>query len=456
MGQGRRGAARYRPAARAAVPAAADTALAARSRPGPRTGGARGATRGAGAVVAVAARAATRPARAAASSPSRSRASWRSRSARWRDRSRRSARRRCCRRAPPSTPISRCCAAPTCWCCSSRPTARSRWTPRTLPAPSSRPARHSPGRSPGAVAKSSRRAWSRRPSAAPRGWPMPRCSPASTPGNPTPTRPCSAAAGPRSSLTSPPTAIAPSPGCRASSDRGRKVASGVSIATGNWTRSATGARPFGYWQVPDQAAMALLEREELSAAGRLANPGPRFVVFPTVSTHAPFVPIAPFRSDWTALARTRGLFGGGTGRGARRARGLDSPHAALHRCLSLHLRVAVVVPGRTRRSGTGPDRDRGSPADRCGHRPRRALGRTGARDRPQHGVPRAAARGGIRRRIAAARAAARPDARTHAPAAARFRRAVEPRPGATMNNARVAPADACRITIERDGRAWER
>ncbi len=59
--------------------------------------------------------------------------------------------------------------------------------------------------------------------------------------------------------------------------------------------------PFGYWQVPDQAAMALLEREELSAAGRLANPGPRFVVFPTVSTHAPFVPIAPFRSDWTAL-----------------------------------------------------------------------------------------------------------------------------------------------------------
>ncbi len=57
---------------------------------------------------------------------------------------------------------------------------------------------------------------------------------------------------------------------------------------------------FGYWEVPDQAAMALLERQELSAAGRLANPGPRFVVFPTVSTHAPFVPIAPLRSDWAA------------------------------------------------------------------------------------------------------------------------------------------------------------
>lgn len=59
---------------------------------------------------------------------------------------------------------------------------------------------------------------------------------------------------------------------------------------------------FGYWQVPDQAAMALLLRDELSPAARLAHPGPRFVVFPTVSTHAPFVPVAPIASDWAALA----------------------------------------------------------------------------------------------------------------------------------------------------------
>ena len=63
-------------------------------------------------------------------------------------------------------------------------------------------------------------------------------------------------------------------------------------------------RAFGYWQVPDQAAMALLERDELSADARIARPGPRFIVFPTVSSHAPFVPIAPFRSDWAALVGT--------------------------------------------------------------------------------------------------------------------------------------------------------
>jgi hypothetical protein len=59
---------------------------------------------------------------------------------------------------------------------------------------------------------------------------------------------------------------------------------------------------FGYWQVPDQAAMALLERDELSVAARHRSPAPRFVMFPTVSTHAPFAPLAPLVSDWAALA----------------------------------------------------------------------------------------------------------------------------------------------------------
>ena len=59
---------------------------------------------------------------------------------------------------------------------------------------------------------------------------------------------------------------------------------------------------FGYWQVPDQAAMALLERDELSVAARHGSPAPRFVMFPTVSTHAPFAPLAPLVSDWAALA----------------------------------------------------------------------------------------------------------------------------------------------------------
>lgn len=58
--------------------------------------------------------------------------------------------------------------------------------------------------------------------------------------------------------------------------------------------------PLGYWRVPDQASMALLHAQELAAprAGR----SPRFIVFPTVTSHAPFRPVAPFVPDWERLA----------------------------------------------------------------------------------------------------------------------------------------------------------
>ena len=57
----------------------------------------------------------------------------------------------------------------------------------------------------------------------------------------------------------------------------------------------------GYWRVPDQASMALLHAQELAAprAGR----APRFVVFPTLASHAPFRPVAPFVDDWARLLR---------------------------------------------------------------------------------------------------------------------------------------------------------
>lgn len=59
---------------------------------------------------------------------------------------------------------------------------------------------------------------------------------------------------------------------------------------------------FGYWRIPDQAAMAALHRQELAP---VAQPGavrkPRFVVFPSTSTHAPFHPLAPFVDDWSGL-----------------------------------------------------------------------------------------------------------------------------------------------------------
>ncbi len=55
----------------------------------------------------------------------------------------------------------------------------------------------------------------------------------------------------------------------------------------------------GYWQVPDQASMALLHAQELAAprAGR----APRLIVFPTLTSHAPFRPVAPFVPDWDRL-----------------------------------------------------------------------------------------------------------------------------------------------------------
>lgn len=48
---------------------------------------------------------------------------------------------------------------------------------------------------------------------------------------------------------------------------------------------------FGYWRIPDQAALALLHMQELAPSPTRA---PRFVVLPTTSTHAPFQPLAPF------------------------------------------------------------------------------------------------------------------------------------------------------------------
>jgi len=58
---------------------------------------------------------------------------------------------------------------------------------------------------------------------------------------------------------------------------------------------------FGYWRIPDQAALALLHAQELDRDGHAPGRVPRFVVFPTTSTHAPFHPLAPFVSDWARL-----------------------------------------------------------------------------------------------------------------------------------------------------------
>lgn len=68
---------------------------------------------------------------------------------------------------------------------------------------------------------------------------------------------------------------------------------------------------FGFWRIPDQASLALLHAQEfapgyragLPVHGRAGGRAPRFIVFPTVSSHAPFAPVAPYLSDWSRLLR---------------------------------------------------------------------------------------------------------------------------------------------------------
>ena len=99
------------------------------------------------------------------------------------------------------------------------------------------------------------------------------------------------------------------------------------------------SRPFGFWRIPDQASMALIHAQEFggdflgtgdasaapSTGKAPTNAGdsgttdsaspprprttipagaarqPRLIVFPTVTTHAPFRALPPYRDDWTSL-----------------------------------------------------------------------------------------------------------------------------------------------------------
>lgn len=56
---------------------------------------------------------------------------------------------------------------------------------------------------------------------------------------------------------------------------------------------------FGYWRVPDQASMALLHAQELATPP--AERAPRFMVFATLASHAPFRPLPPYVTDWDKL-----------------------------------------------------------------------------------------------------------------------------------------------------------
>jgi phosphatidylglycerophosphate synthase len=55
--------------------------------------------------------------------------------------------------------------------------------------------------------------------------------------------------------------------------------------------------PFGWWEIPDQFALAKLKTLELSTPAR----SPVFAFLPTVSTHAPFSPTPPYQPDWVRV-----------------------------------------------------------------------------------------------------------------------------------------------------------
>ena len=59
--------------------------------------------------------------------------------------------------------------------------------------------------------------------------------------------------------------------------------------------------PFGWWSIPDQFTIARLDALEVA---RQARP-PVFVFFPTIGTHTPFTPTAPYQPDWARVLTKR-------------------------------------------------------------------------------------------------------------------------------------------------------
>ena len=58
---------------------------------------------------------------------------------------------------------------------------------------------------------------------------------------------------------------------------------------------------FGWWRIPDQYALAKLDRIEVAPHSRR----PVFVFFPTITSHAPFRPVPPYQAEWQRLLGDR-------------------------------------------------------------------------------------------------------------------------------------------------------
>ena len=55
--------------------------------------------------------------------------------------------------------------------------------------------------------------------------------------------------------------------------------------------------PLGYWKIPDQFTLARVEQ----LLPRDATAPPRFLFFPTITSHLPFGPVPPYQPDWQRL-----------------------------------------------------------------------------------------------------------------------------------------------------------
>jgi hypothetical protein len=63
------------------------------------------------------------------------------------------------------------------------------------------------------------------------------------------------------------------------------------------TRLDYGGPEFGWFAIPDQFSLAKFDALEAAQPSRT----PRFVFFPTISTHFPFIPTPPYQPDWTRI-----------------------------------------------------------------------------------------------------------------------------------------------------------
>jgi hypothetical protein len=62
---------------------------------------------------------------------------------------------------------------------------------------------------------------------------------------------------------------------------------------------------FGWWRIPDQFSLARFDALEAQRAEPAGGRAPRFLMFPTISSHMPFSPTPPYQSDWPRMTGPR-------------------------------------------------------------------------------------------------------------------------------------------------------